>query len=426
MPSLLLRALLATAALAIALLAAAVVAVALALQHEPAVAERSPPDADDVGRALRLLRAHNPKRALAGAVSVVDVGQRDLEVLLNHGAWRFLGAATKVELQRGTALFHASVPLPEWRFNPFGRWVNVQARFEQTGGLPAFASWRVGRVPLPARLGERALLAAAGRAGLLPELQLAADVVRRVEFGPQRAVVVYAWRLDSADRVVEALLPPGEADRLRAYNARLVDWAARQPATPWTASAAPALATLFALARERSAVPGADPAAENRTAIVALTLYANGRGIDALLPAAGAWPRPRPLRLLLGGRDDFALHFLVSAALAAAGTGPLSQAIGIYKEIADSRGGSGFSFNDIAADRAGTRFGDVAVEAPQRLQSALARGLHESDVMPPVADLPEFMPEAEFVRRYGGVGAPPYAAMLADIDRRVAALPAFN
>ncbi len=30
--------------------------------------------------------------------------------------------------------------------------------------------------------------------------------------------------------------------------------------------------------------------------------------------------------------------------------------------------------------------------------------------MPEIADLPEYMPEAEFKRRFGGVGAPAYTA----------------
>jgi len=154
-----------------------------------------------------------------------------------------------------------------------------------------------------------------------------------------------------------------------------------------------------------------------------LTLYANGRGVDTLLPAAGSWPRPRPLRLTLGGRDDFPLHLLVSAALASEGTGPLSKVIGVYKEVADSRGGSGFSFNDIAADRAGTRIGEMAVQQPQKLQATLARGVTEADILPRWEDLPEFMPEPEFLRRFGGVGAPAYVAMLGEIDRRIDALP---
>ena len=43
--------------------------------------------------------------------------------------------------------------------------------------------------------------------------------------------------------------------------------------------------------------------------------------------------------------------------------------------------------------------------------------------MPDVSDLPEFMQEAEFKRRYGGVGGAGYNAMMATIEARVAALP---
>lgn len=43
-----------------------------------------------------------------------------------------------------------------------------------------------------------------------------------------------------------------------------------------------------------------------------------------------------------------------------AGT-PLADVVGLFKEMEDSRGGSGLSFNDIAADRAGTRMGELAV-----------------------------------------------------------------
>ena len=40
-------------------------------------------------------------------------------------------------------------------------------------------------------------------------------------------------------------------------------------------------------------------------------------------------------------------------------TGALAQAIGLAKEVADARAGSGFSFNDMAANLAGTRFGET-------------------------------------------------------------------
>jgi hypothetical protein len=46
--------------------------------------------------------------------------------------------------------------------------------------------------------------------------------------------------------------------------------------------------------------------------------------------------------------------------------------------------------------------------------------------MPDVADLPEFMPEAEFKRRYGGIGRPAYQRMMADIEARIASRPLFR
>ena len=43
--------------------------------------------------------------------------------------------------------------------------------------------------------------------------------------------------------------------------------------------------------------------------------------------------------------------------------------------------------------------------------------------MPPVDGLPEFMPQAEFQARYGGIGAAPYRRMMAEIEQRVMSRP---
>lgn len=179
---------------------------------------------------------------------------------------------------------------------------------------------------------------------------------------------------------------------------------------------------LFTLASQRSA-GGADALAENRAALLTLALQATGRRMSDLVPAIQAAPQRQPVVVTLAGRDDFAQHFLISAVVALEGGGPLADAIGVYKEVADLRDGSGFSFNDIAADRAGTRLGLLARRDPRTLQDRLARGAPERDFMPDVADLPEFLGRRDFLATYGGVDAPPYRRMLADIDRRLDALP---
>jgi len=409
------RALLALVALA---LAAVVLVLAAAVQSEPAVAMGEAITHQDVARVLNLLRWHDPRRTQPGRPAMARLAERDLEVLLAHGAQRWLRAATRVSLLRGGATVQVSAHLPA---NPFGRWLNVELHLADTGGLPVIDSCQVGRLPVPTALAEALLAWLAERAGLADQVRVAADVVHQVRFLPQQVVVRYAWRSDSTSRVLAALLPADDQQRLRAYTERLAALTEREKPA-WDVSLVRLLGPMFDLARQRTAA-GGDAAAENRAALLVLTLFANGRGMDALVPAARQWPRPRRMRVMLGGREDLPLHFLVSAALAAEGSGPLSQAIGLYKEVADSRGGSGFSFSDVAANRAGTRFGQNLVGDAARVQALLAPGPRETDLVPLLADLPDFMPEADFVRRFGGVGAPAYEAQLAEIDRRLLELP---
>ena len=226
------------------------------------------------------------------------------------------------------------------------------------------------------------------------------------------------------DRVLDSLWPLAEQQRIKAYHERLAELAARH--APGTAvSLAELLPPMFALARERSAL-GHAAAAENRAAILTLALLANQRGWASFMPTARAWAPVRPLEVTLFKREDFAMHFLVSAVLAIEGGGPMADAIGVDKELADARSGSGFSFNDIASDRAGTRFGLRARQTPKQLQALITEGLQERDFMPELADLPEYLREQDFVQRYGRVGSPAYLQMMADIEARLDAIAILN
>ena len=391
---------------------------AAALQQQAQVPPAKDVGPDDVARAVSLLRTHDPRQARPGQVSTALLRQRDLDVLLGHGLQRWLAAQGSVTLEPARATLRMSTrspahPLTDW----LGRWLNLELVLVETGGLPQLDSLRLGHLRLPAWLAAWAAPRAAARLGLAREWQLAGEVVRRVHFHRDTLLVTYAWQGDSVSRLVDGLLTPAELARLRPYSDLLVSLAA-QSGPDWRLPLVQLMGPMFDLARQRSAGTE-DAAAENRAALVALTLYANGRWLGHVSATARNWPRPRPLQVLLAGRGDFSLHFLVSALLAAEGTTPLSRAVGIYKEIADSRGGSGFSFNDIAADRAGTRFGERAVRDPAALQALVARGVSDADLMPRFDDLPEFMAEPEFLRRFGGVGAPAYNQMIAEIDRRV-------
>lgn len=405
--------------LVIALPLGVLAALALCFQSTPLIARQADFSPADIERAKRMLEQHDPRKARPGALRTVALSQRDLDLLLNYAANQLRRGSARVVLRPGFVVVQASLEGPP---NPFGTWVNVDAALRETGGLPAFDNLRIGRLPVPGFIADVALAHAMSYLNATEQGRLANDVVKSVRLGADQLRVVYEWRDDIPDRLRQALLSPADQERYQAHDRHLAELVDTMP--PGPVSLSRLLSPMLMLARKRAAE--GDPAKENRAAIVALAFYANGRGLGAIIPAAKSWRRPAPRQVTLSGRDDFPKHFLISAAIAAEAGSPLADAIGLYKEVADSRGGSGFSFNDIAADRAGTRFGELAVKAPRKLQDALAAGAEESRFMPSVSDLPEFMPEAEFKRRFGGIGAPAYQKMMAEIERRVGAVPLYR
>lgn len=407
------RALLALTALA---LLAVLLALALAVQAAPRWQPPAPMSAGDVARAQDFLRRNDPRQRPAGRLHVLLASEQELNLLAGQLLARAApGGGARVTLGPGNALLQASLPLPH---SPVGGWLNVEATLRQTAGLPEVKALRVGRLPLPGWVAEWLLDRLVVQLGVTEQGRLAHDMVQHVAMAPGRLVLVYAWQDDSYQRLLGTLLPPAAQQRLKAYSEHLAGL--MQDAAGGSVSLAQLLPPMFQLARERSV--GGDALEENRAVLLALALHASGRSPAALVPAARRWRQPPPVTVTLTGRDDFPQHLLISAVLALEGGGPLADAIGVYKEVADSRSGSGFSFNDIAADRAGTRLGLLARSAPAQLQERLARPLRESDVMPDVADLPEFMSESAFLAAYGGIDAPPYRRMLADIERRLDAL----
>jgi hypothetical protein len=247
------------------------------------------------------------------------------------------------------------------------------------------------------------------------------QMIKQMDLKNGQLAIAYEWPSNPRYKLPGAILSPDDQERLRIYQERLA--LISNAAKAKNISLTELLVALFELAETRSAQGNA--VAENRAALLVLAFYVSGKPLGTILPAANEWPRVKEQTVTLNGRDDFAKHFIVSAALAASAGSPLADAVGVYKEIDDSRGGSGFSFNDIAADRAGVRFGEQAAanaQAAVKLQQRLSAGIHEKDIMPATQDLPEFMPEVEFKKRYGGIDAPAYKQMMANIERRIAAL----
>jgi hypothetical protein len=182
----------------------------------------------------------------------------------------------------------------------------------------------------------------------------------------------------------------------------------------------------FEFARTRSV--DEDPIIENRSAMVALAILIGHPKVEMVVgPVLDDRLRAIAGRNLQGvtvrGRADWTKHFFLSAAMVLIACERTSDQVGILKELLDAEeGGSGFSFGDLAANRAGillARESTFNLNSARAFQRRLAGGFPIDSVFPDVADLPENLTRDQFDSRYGGVHGEEYRKLVEEIDRRL-------
>ena len=396
----------------------------------------------DVKAVIERLKAGNPLRMSTAQRAAVAVTPDELTALLRWLAQRVdPGATVRVAGDRGRHAVDWTVALALPM--PVRRHLNVSGtsavRLIGTTPVMPVCELAIGSVHMSAWLCEQMLLGWYPSGGAAPDaLAAPVDLLHAVVHVEQLRVDEYgagiAYRRvamdDASRRVFQQLLGPGKAVTA-AVAAQLlyVQQDARRLRTAPDRFQA-VLQNAFRLAQVRSRV--GDPVAENQGAILALGMLF---GSEDVAIAAGM-PRPQniaeiaaqigPLTLL--GREDWVKHFLVSAALVQVATSDVSDVAGRVKEQLDARGGSGFSFADLLADRAGTRFGELLsadADAAAMVQRRLVSHYELTDFFPASAYsennvLPEGMQQAQFQNDIGGVGGARYRVLEAEIARRLA------
>lgn len=371
--------------------------------HTPGLSRADLEHGRAIVRELGLRRLHE------GEVRQVRLGASDIGLGLNALVGHLSEGSARAAIEGGRLILHAS-----WRLPWLARYLNLELGLVQSGDTLAPDALRLGRIALPPRLTARLASRLLTGSEYGAQLDVAHDMLRRAVLHADHVELTFVWHGEALARAVRQ--PGVDADALDAYRAALDAVRGRDFARH--------VGTAFALARTRST--HADAMAENRAALTALAERALG---GRLLGARGLVEAPRRGRLRLAGRPDFAQHFALSAYIAATGGTRLSEVTGEYKELRDAREGSGFSFNDVAANRAGIRLGEFCTHTAanaRTCQTRLAETRDSTLFFPMVDDLPEFLPEAEFKRRFGGPDAPAYQYMVREIDRRIADLPLYR
>jgi hypothetical protein len=384
---------------------AAVGGLLLASDQAPQIDRGLEPNNSEVRWLENQLDGKQPALAESVSSGQLALSSRQIDLLVDRAARRIGGGRARVLLQDGTAELLASFPL-RWRR---GGYANVRLRWHQTPAMPVLTAVQVGGVALPAVLVQRFL-----RRGF--DSLVWSRSLQRIELSPDGARLYGRRALLGFDSLSTSRLSDVERRRLWLRQAQLAEIIAMQ-ARADRLELALLLSELLARGADASA-PGVDAAGENRAALLVLAAYVNGNGLTPANQARFAHPRPVYLR----ARRDLAQHFMASAALAAEGGSALSHLLGLTKELSDAQGGSGFSFADLTANRAGIRFAELATNSAvgARHVQLLARvGFHEDAIMPRIDGLPEGMQRGALERALGAVGSQDYARLLEYIDRRI-------
>ena len=371
----------------------------------------------DIAWAQALFNKNDPRRGPANVTQSLNLTTDELNRLLNYAVALKPISGMEAELNPQNAIISASLKLPR---TPFGSYLNISVELLSDAGQIEISDVQIGSVPLPGIFGRGAGHFAHWLLTRDPAYAAITASVRRIDFSENTVTLDYVWQpqlLTQLQRKSAALLvTDAERARLLVY-AKFIQQQLRPIPQGSKFPLYLLIRPVFALASSR----GDDAASENRAAITALAAYVSGVSLPKLFQGEGKTIRREPPVLpRLHGRSDFSQHYLIAAAIAANGGSRLANALGLAKEEDDAKRGSGFSFTDLAADRAAARLGErlIGPHAAQT-QHRLAQASRDDDLMPDFNDLPEFMPGEEFVRRFGGVGSPRYEAVIHEIDKRL-------
>lgn len=409
----------------------------LTLEETPLPFEAARVTSTEKRRLVYLIRSKSPRSLKEGQIHTLRLTNHDINLLLSWGlSLGSLNRKAKVSLAYDHASLSASIGVPLGGGKT--RYLNLEAdgNSEIEDGIVSLNIYRcqLGSVKVPRWF---LTLLSSTVSSLLNHNRFSrpfVDAIKAVSIKPDLVEVTYS-RVDLPANFREDLLgrSSGSEDVLTSTRAQVDNLLA---IVAQTANKPPSIGmcfeTVFSFARERSV--DKDPVTENRAGIFALGVLLGHRRVEEFLgpvfPDRDCVVARRALRrVTVHGRPDWTKHFCVSAAIAIL-SDEVSDAAGLLKEVLDAdRGGSGFSFADLLADRAGTTFAVQATRsetAARAMQERIASGFRMDDFFPDAADLPEGISDAELQSHFGGVGGPMYNRLVEEIERRIADCAAYR
>jgi uncharacterized protein YfiM (DUF2279 family) len=345
----------------------------------------------------------------------IQLSEKDLNIALSYLLNYYIHSTSKITVEEQFLRFKISLLLTN---NPFGSHLNFSFNLTKQAGYPVINTLQIGSIKIANEFAGLIVESIIKYTPLKEFYILATQHIRSLQIRPKGLSISY---ITSEDLSLKTALSLNNKNyhSVVFYQQKISSIIAQHDPRR-RLSLAELLQPLFKQAYQRSTSITAT--AENRAVLIAISTYVNKSEIQAFLPFDISPVTKRQYSASLYRRTDMAKHFMASAALAATGAGTFAHFLGQEKELLDAKQGSGFSFIDLASDRAGLRFGKTAVASAAQarlLQQRMANIKDYTAFMPEVRDLPENMNNAVFKQKFGSVYNSKYQAMLQKIDNRI-------
>ena len=372
---------------------------------------------DDIQRAKQILHLTPEER---DQIKTIVLNQKDINIAVNYLLNHFF--ENTVQIQVGEQIIFAQiavfVPKTIW-----GQYLDFSFKLLQTDTGVKIKSFKIGEISVPDPAANYLIPAIAHTTPLRKYWQLADNYVKDIRFTPDGLQISYLGSMVQAAKQL-AIQKHREYPNLHLYQQQINDIVSQHDPA-WRLSLMELLQPLFSSAYQRSTDDNAIQ--ENRAVIIAVGSYIYKHELRRYLPLGLVYSTE--YQVFAYKRIDIPQHFIASALLAAVDASLLSEQLAVDKELGDAEQGSGFSFIDLTADRAGTRFGQLAIASPKQareLQRQLSEAKDYTAIIPNIQGLPEQMDEPTFNSRFGNTGSQPYRDMIAEIDKRIADLPLYQ
>lgn len=395
----------------------------LAIDTQPRIKREISITPEQIARAKNILDTHR-YQVHPGTLATIRIQADDADNALNYLAHHFGKGHAQVTLHDKSAEVLFSLPVPAKIINGY---INLQATLIENECFPELRSVSIGSLPIPDKFASRLiekLLAWLQTAS--PDAHAGLDAFKKLQLSRHEAVISYFWKGWGIDKVSYSpvslpFLDQQALEKLSHYHYFLNEQNRKR-----VSKTVPLSEILTQIMQETVRYSTQKNALEEfRAALLVTAFHVVQIPLRLAVPEAVNWPAPAKINVTLDGRNDLAMHFMASAAITAYSDTILSDAIGLYKELEDSRSGSGFSFNDLIADRSGTRFAEKAManqDSARRMRNIILAGIRDTDLIPHWTDLPEHLSESAFKAHFGDTNSPRYQEMMEKIERRVASL----